>query len=91
MRQRVLAAAGDVASLRPHELADAVVRVLRGLLRLKDQPSQRHGPEVVAAAEQALGLTLAATRSAWGGAAGWDAYAALYAEVVALGTLVDGW
>jgi hypothetical protein len=91
MRQRVLRAAGDGASLRPSELADGVVRVLRGLLHLKGAAPQRHGPEVIAAAQDALGRPLAAVRAAWSGDAGWDAYAALYAEVQALGALVDGW
>jgi hypothetical protein len=91
MRQRVLRAGGDVAALRPHELADAAVRVLRGLLHLQQAPPQRHAPEVITVAQQTLGRPLPAIRAAWSGEAGWEAYAALYAEVEALGALVDGW
>jgi hypothetical protein len=91
IRQRVLVAAGDTASLRPHELADTVVRVLRGLLCLKKAAPARHGSEVIDSAERALGRTLPAVRGAWSGSVGWDAYAALYAEIAALGALVDGW
>lgn len=90
MRQRVLRL-GKPKQFHPHDLSETIVRVLRGLIHLRECPPQVHGPEVIAAAERLCGRQLPAVRSTWQGQDGWDTFAQLYEEVRILGNLVDGW
>ncbi|MBA3709331.1 MAG: hypothetical protein H0W83_11005 [Planctomycetes bacterium] len=89
LRQRVLHAGGGDAHLRIADLADGVVRILRGMLFLRGNAPVRSATEVMSAFSAAGGQPLEAVRRAWSRSVDWDGYRAFYAEITALGALVD--
>lgn len=89
LRRRLLAAAGKETALMLADLGDEVVRVARGLLLLHGQVGAREAPAVLESTATVIGRPLPASLAAWRGAAGWDAFAAFYAEVESLWSAVD--
>jgi len=95
MRQGLLAAAGRqrLVSELEIDISEGLVRTLRGLLWLKDDKEPRRATQVVAAVEKVIEKPLPGVRAALerGGEHGWDQFRNLYADVEALGGMVDAW
>jgi hypothetical protein len=95
MRQALLAAAGRDKLLTEIEVdvAERMLRTLRGLLWLHGDHEPKPALATVGAAEIQFGKTLPGIRSAIerGAAHGWDEFKTLYADVEAVGTQLDAW
>ncbi len=87
LRQRVLIA-GDRAAPPTSDLLIDVVRAVRGLIWLR-RVDRRTGPDVLAAAAETCGRELPGIARIAAGEHGWDAYEALYRDVVTLGLVCD--
>jgi hypothetical protein len=90
MRQRTLRSP-DRDVWHAHDLAENVLRVLRGYIVLRGAPIQSSSDAVLTGAEALLGHALPALRQALAGAPHWEAFSGFYAEVSALGTAADAW
>lgn len=95
MRQALLASGGRDKALADVErnVADQLMRTLRGLLWLHGQKAPTPAPRVVAEIERALSKELPGIRSAIDerGRHGWQEFTTLYEEVDALRTVIDAW
>jgi len=93
MHQRLLVSQGSEALLgvASRDVADALLRVLRGLVWLADQREARPPMQLVAAAERLVGRKLPGVYAALDDAdtAGWHKFQQLYEDVQALGHFAD--
>ncbi len=95
MRQGLLAAAGRQKLLGELEadIAEGLVRTLRGLLWLKGQKEAQPATQVLSAVEKVIERPLPGVRAAVDrpGDYGWDRFRSLYEDVESLGKIVDAW
>ncbi|MBN1490192.1 MAG: hypothetical protein JXA69_09760 [Phycisphaerae bacterium] len=95
MRQGLLAAAGRDKFVGELELniAEGMVRTLRGMLWLKGQRDAKPAADVVATIESLIHRSLAGVRNALDASAehGWPQFDALYADLEAIGKVIDAW
>jgi hypothetical protein len=95
LRQGLLAAAGRDSFLGALEVdvADGLIRTLRGLLWLKGQRDARKAADVLTEAERITEKKLPGIRAALdtSGEHGWEQFQTLYLDVAALGEIVDAW
>lgn len=95
LRQGLLAAAGreKVASAVERDVAEGLLRTIRGMLWLKGQKEGKAASDVITEMEKLIDRKLTAVRVALDpvGPHGWDRFDALYRDVEALGEIVDGW
>lgn len=95
MRQALLAAAGRDKALTTVELdvAERLLRSLRGLLWLHGDTGAKPAPDVVTAVEEGIQRKLPGLRGAVAehGNHGWEEFKTLYADVDALRNLIDAW
>jgi len=95
MRQGVLAAAGNEKLITRLEdsLADAVFRVLRGMLWIKGRRQPEPAREVLAHIEELANRKLPGIRHAVDKTAsrGWAEFQTLYDDIAALAGMVNGW
>jgi len=95
LRQGLLASLGSEKFIEQLErdLAEGLLRVMRGLLWLKHERDALPGAEVVARLESILARKLVGVRAALDdtNTAGWREFEQLYADVDALGKAVNGW
>lgn len=95
MRQALLASGGRDKVLEDIErnVADQLMRTLRGLLWLHGQKAPTPAVQVVGEIERAISKDLPGTRSAIDerGRHGWHEFTRLYEEIDALRTMIDAW
>ena len=95
LRQGLLAAAGREKFIGALEVdvAEGLMRTLRGLLWLKGQKDGKPATEVLAEVEKTAERKLAGVRIALDPAArhGWDEFESLYHDVESLGEIANGW
>jgi hypothetical protein len=95
LRQGLLAAAGRVRLIGALEadVAEGLMRTLRGMLWLEGQKDAKPREEVLATIEQIVDRKLRGIRTALdaGREHSWDEFEALYADVEALGEVADAW
>lgn len=95
LRQGLLAAAGREKFLGALEMdvAEGLMRTLRGLLWLKGRKEAKPAAEVVTDVEKTVDRKLAGVRTALDPAAhhGWDEFETLYRDVEALGDIANAW
>lgn len=95
LRQGLLASVGkeDFIGLLERDLAEGILRVLRGLLWLKGEREAQPGAEVVSRLETLLAHKLSGIRAALDDSnpAGWREFDWLYADVDTLGKAVNDW
>ncbi|HEX4129160.1 MAG TPA: hypothetical protein VHZ24_03900 [Pirellulales bacterium] len=93
MRQALLVSGGEERALDELQryAGDGLLRVLRGLLWLRDEKSFVAAERAISASEATAGRPLAACRAAIErrGHTGWEHFKRLYAEIEALGNLAD--
>ncbi len=95
LRQGLLAAAGreKLYDGLETESAHRLVRTLRGMLWLKGEKEGHPETDVIAQVEKLAGVALPGVRNAMNRATpnDWEAFRKLYADVEALGKIVDRW
>ncbi len=95
MRQGLLAAAGREKLFAEIEtdVAERLVRTLRGLLWLRNQKEPRPAAQVVSQIEEQVNRALPGVRGAIqeGGQHGWGEFKTLYEDIDALRTFVNAW
>ncbi len=95
LRQGLLAAAGREDMLEAVELdiAEKLVRTMRGMLWLKGRKEAKRAAEVVDEVGELVERRLAGVRVALDPHArhGWEEFQQLYADVAAVGDIVDAW
>lgn len=95
LRQGLLVAAGreKIIGALEMDVAEGLMRTLRGLLWLKGEKDAKPATEVLAAVEKITERKLVGVRTALDSSAhhGWDEFEGLYRDVEALGEAVDGW
>lgn len=95
LRQGLLASVGkeDFIGLLERDLAEGILRVLRGMLWLKGEREAKPGAEVVSRLETLLAHKLPGIRAALDDTnpAGWQEFDWLYADVDTLGKAVNDW
>ncbi len=95
MRQGLLAAAGreKLIAAIDADVAESLIRTLRGLLWLKGQKEAKPSVHVVSEVESIIARQLPGVRNVLGVAAphGWDEFRTLYDDVEAMGKMVDAW
>ncbi len=95
MRQGLLAAAGreKLIAAIDADVAESLIRTLRGLLWLKGQKEAKPSVHVVSEVESIIARQLPGVRNVLGVAAphGWDEFRTLYDDVDAVGKIVDAW
>ena len=95
LHQGLLASHGHAKHLPGivHHAVERLSRTLRGIVWLKGVRKQQSLGELVAAVEQAAKLRLPGIRQAvqGGHSPDWDTFRQLYADVEALGAIINGW
>jgi len=95
LRQGLLAAAGRDKALAQVEvsIADELVRTLRGLLWLKGRREAQPASQVILEMENLAGRKLPGARAVVDPTSehGWEQFESVYADVEALGRMVDAW
>ncbi|MFQ5850872.1 MAG: hypothetical protein ACE5JU_09825 [Candidatus Binatia bacterium] len=95
MRQGLLAAAGreKIFAAIETNVAESLVRTLRGLLWLKDQRDAKPSAQVISEVENIIERKLPGVRDALGvsGPHGWDQFRTLYEDVETMGRIIDAW
>ncbi len=95
LRQGLLAAAGREKFLAELEtnMAENLMRTLRGMLWLKDRKEAQPALEVIAEVENLTKRKLPGVRAALNPSAdhSWEQFETLYGDVAALGGIVDAW
>ena len=95
MRQGLLAAAGreKLIAAIDADVAESLVRTLRGLLWLRGQKEAKPSAHVVSEVEKIIEQELRGVRNVLGvsGPHGWDEFRTLYDDVEAMGKFVDAW
>ncbi len=95
MRQGLLAAAGrdNVLEAVEVDIAEKLVRTMRGMLWLRGQKGARPAAEVIGEVAKLTSRQLDGVRTALDPSAahGWEAFQRLYRDVEALGDIVDAW
>ncbi len=95
LRQGLLAAAGREKVFVELQvgMGENLMRVLRGMLWLKDRPEAQPAGAVISEAENLIKRKLPGVRAAVAGDAphGWDQFEALYHDIQALLETVDAW
>lgn len=95
MRQGLLAAAGreKLIAAIDADVAESLIRTLRGLLWLQGQKEAKPADHVISEAENIIGRQLPGVRNVLHptGSHGWDEFRTLYDDVEAVGKIVDGW
>lgn len=95
LRQGLLAAAGreDVLEAVEVDIAEKLVRTLRGMLWLKGSRDARPAPAVVDEVSAMIDRRLDGVRAALDpqGRHGWEEFQQLYQDVAAVGDIVDAW
>lgn len=95
LRQGLLAAAGreDVLEAVEVDIAEKLVRTLRGMLWLKGSRDARPAPAVVDEVSAMIDRRLEGVRAALDPHVrhGWDEFQQLYQDVAAVGDIVDAW
>jgi hypothetical protein len=90
MRQRVLQAAHH-GNWHTHDIAENMLRVLRGLRQLKRRPALRESPAVLADFATLTSKGLPALQEVISGAHDWEVFQRLAGEIEVLGVLANGW
>lgn len=95
LRQGLLAAAGreKFISALERDVAEGLLRTLRGMLWLKGQKEAKPADDVLVEIEKITERKLAGVRVALDAAAhhGWNEFETLYGDVEALGEVADAW
>ena len=73
------------------DVAESLVRTMRGMLWLKGQKKSKNASEVVGDVEENIGRKMPGVRAALdvSGAHGWDQFQSLYRDVEALAKVAD--
>ncbi|MFQ5897545.1 MAG: hypothetical protein ACE5JN_04780 [Candidatus Methylomirabilia bacterium] len=95
MRQGLLSAAGreKLIGAMEADVAERLVRTLRGLIWLKGEKEAKPSAQLIPAVEKIIGRTLPGVREALRvvGPHGWEEFRTLYEDVEAVGKIVDAW
>ncbi|MCH8913807.1 MAG: hypothetical protein IIA33_09600 [Planctomycetes bacterium] len=95
LRQGLLAAAGrdDMLEAVEVDIAEKLVRTMRGMLWLKGRKEAKHAAEVVDEVGELVKHPLAGVRAALDPNVrhGWEEFQQLYQDVAAVGDIVDAW
>ena len=95
LRQGLLAAAGHVKRVErvERDVAEGLVRTIRGMLWLKGQKRFKPAAEIVGEAESTIGRSLKGLRAALdeNEVLAWPEFETLYHDVEALGEIVNAW
>ncbi|MFQ5828050.1 MAG: hypothetical protein ACE5JD_02670 [Candidatus Methylomirabilia bacterium] len=95
MRQGLLAAAGreKLIEAMDADVAERLIRTLRGLMWLRDQKDAKPASHVISEVERMTGRPLPGVRHVLGvaGSHGWDEFRTLYEDVEGVARVVDAW